>query len=176
MGAAVRLFQDDPASSHAMNSHATQVTRRLRSQAGAALVEFALVAPIFLLLLLGMFDFGKVFNYWIDTTQLSHEGVRFAAVDKNPGPGATLADSIRMRADTDELKNGSASVSAPMKVCIDFPDGDSDVGSAVRVRIEFTYQFMGYLADSGLTTKTLTQEATMRIERPMNDVAAGCTA
>ena len=160
-----------------MTRFANPPTRTLSNQTGAALVEFALVVPIFLVLLLGMFDMGKVFNYWIDTTHLSHEGVRYAAVDKNPGPGATLAESIRLRADTDELKNGGNSVAGPAKVCIDFPDGSSQVGDAVRVKIEFTYEFLGYLADhTGVAEKTLTQESTMRIERPMTNVTAGCTA
>ena len=74
--------------------HVATSTSQLQSQRGAVAVEFALVVPLFLLLLLGMFDFGKAFNYWIDGTHLSHEGVRFAAVGKNPGPGATLQCSL----------------------------------------------------------------------------------
>src|SRR5688572_10811010 len=120
-------------------------TSQLQSQRGAVAVEFALVIPLFLLLLLGMFDFGKAFNYWIDGTHLSHEGVRFAAVGKNPGPGGTLAESIRERADTGELANGGDSVSGPMRVCVSFPDGTSRVGDPVQVEVEFTYQFLPYI-------------------------------
>jgi Flp pilus assembly protein TadG len=130
-------------------------------------VEFALIVPLFLLLLLGMFDFGKAFNYWIDGTHLSHEGVRFAAVGKNPGPGGTLAESIRERADTDELANGGDSVSGPMKVCVSFPDGTSRVGDPVEVEVEFTYAFLPYINSvaSNITSATVTNSSTMRLEQ-----------
>src|SRR6266550_4310535 len=51
---------------------------------GVALVEFALVLPLILLLLLGMIDFGKAFNYWNDETHLANEAARFAAVNNSP--------------------------------------------------------------------------------------------
>ena len=43
-------------------------------EAGVALVEFALVLPLLLVILFGMLDFGKAFNYWIDTTHLANSG------------------------------------------------------------------------------------------------------
>jgi Flp pilus assembly protein TadG len=137
---------------------------RLRSQRGAVAVEFALVVPLFLLLLLGMFDFGKAFNYWIDGTQLSHEGVRFAAVGKNPVPGSTLAESIKMRADTDELANGGDSVDGPMKVCVSFPNETSRVGDPVQVDVTFKYDFLPYVGGS-LTSATVTNTSVMRLEQ-----------
>jgi Flp pilus assembly protein TadG len=141
-------------------------TSQLQSQRGAVAVEFALIVPLFLLLLLGMFDFGKAFNYWIDGTHLSHEGVRFAAVGKNPGPGATLAESIKQRADTDELVNGGDSVSGT-RVCVRFPDGTSRVGDPVEVEVEFTYKFLPYITSiaSDLTSTTVTNTSTMRLEQ-----------
>ena len=56
---------------------------------GVALVEFALVAPILLVILLGILDFGKAFNYWIDQTQLASAGARWAVVDAAPGSART---------------------------------------------------------------------------------------
>lgn len=45
---------------------------------GAAAVEFAIVLPVFLLILAGMFDFGWAF-YWQHTvTNASREGARYA--------------------------------------------------------------------------------------------------
>ena len=38
--------------------------RQRGSQAGQSAVEFALVLPILLLLLMGMFDFGRAFYYY----------------------------------------------------------------------------------------------------------------
>jgi Flp pilus assembly protein TadG len=141
------------------------------------MVEFVLILPLFLLLLLGMFDFGKAFNYWIDGTHLSHEGARYAAVGKNPGPGSSLAESIKSRADTNELRNGGSSVTGPVRVCVSFPSGTSRVGDPVEVNVEFTYQFLNYVNAMvpSLTSKTVTNKSTMRLERPP-PFGAHCTA
>ena len=73
---------------------------------GVALVEFALVLPILLVLLFGMLDFGRAFNYWIDSTHLANEGARWAVVNKNPASAGTLQAYIRDQADTNELRSG----------------------------------------------------------------------
>ena len=159
-----------------MNRPITEPRTGLLSQSGAVMVEFVLVLPIFLVLLLGMFDFGKAFNYWIDGTHLSHEGARYAAVGKNPGPGATLADSIKSRADTAELRDGGGSVSGPIKVCVSFPAGTSKVGDPVEVNVQFTYKFLSYINSMypAISTKTVNNKSTMRIERPPT-FSAHCT-
>jgi hypothetical protein len=43
---------------------------RLRDESGAALVEFALILPVFALILFGALDLGKAYNYWIDENAL----------------------------------------------------------------------------------------------------------
>jgi Flp pilus assembly protein TadG len=96
--------------------------RHLDDDSGAALVEFALIAPLLLILLFGMIDFGKAFNYWIDETHLANEGARWAVVNKNPAGSGTLQQYIQQQADTPELRTGgTASVPNPMQVCISFP-------------------------------------------------------
>ena len=139
-------------------------------------MEFALVLPLLCLLLLGVLDFGRCFNYWIDETHLSHEGSRWAAVNKNPGPGASLQQSIRMQSDTPELRNGgSSSTPNPLQVCIDFPNGTTNVGDPVRTSITTTYNFLAFLGNRiGITQKTVTATSTMRIEVPPTNYSAGC--
>src|SRR5437660_292654 len=51
---------------------------RLSDARGVALAELALVLPLLLVLLLGMLDFGKAFNDWIDETHLANEGAGLA--------------------------------------------------------------------------------------------------
>src|SRR5919198_3636139 len=64
-----------------------RMLRRCRDERGVALTEMALVLPLLLLLILGMIDFGKAINYWIDDTHLANEGARLAVVNNNPGAG-----------------------------------------------------------------------------------------
>jgi Flp pilus assembly protein TadG len=145
-------------------------------EAGVALVEFALILPLVLLLLLGALDFGKAFNYWIDETHLSNEAARWAAVNKNPGPGATLQDTIRQQADTPELRNGgSSSIANPAQVCISFPSGTSNVGDPVRVSVTTTYTFLSFLGNKlGVQNKQISASSTMRLEASPTNYSAGC--
>lgn len=47
---------------------------------GAAMVEFAIILPILLLLILGMVEFSRAYNAQITLTQASREGVRVLAI------------------------------------------------------------------------------------------------
>lgn len=143
---------------------------------GAALVEFALVLPVLLVLLLGMLDFGKAFNYWIDQTHLANEGARWAAVNKNPG-GGSLQQYVRSQANTPELRDGgTASVAGPIQICITFPNGTSQVGDPVRVTASTTYNWLPFLGSRlGIAQTTMTASATMRLEAAPSVYGAGCS-
>lgn len=156
---------------------------RLRDERGVALTEFALVLPVLMLLLLGMLDLGKAFNYWIDQTHLANLGARWAAVDKNVSTSLectgfpTLQACIRSKANTDELKSAGTSDSVPdgVKVCLWYPEGGAkNVGNSVEVQVWSVYHFIPFVGNkvSFLTTE-ITGSATMRIEQiPLNNVMA----
>jgi Flp pilus assembly protein TadG len=57
-----------------------RAVRRLRSDSGAAAVEFALVALILFTLLLGTIQFGYNFFEYISVAHAAREGVRWAAL------------------------------------------------------------------------------------------------
>jgi Flp pilus assembly protein TadG len=149
---------------------------RARCERGVALVEFALLLPILALLLFGIVDFGKAFNYWIDETHLANEGARWAVVNKNPNTSGTLQQYIRNQATTTELRDGgSSSVAGPLSVCITFPNGTSNVGDPVKVTVETTYRWMGLIADEiSVAETTLRGSATMRLEAQPTNYSAGC--
>jgi Flp pilus assembly protein TadG len=62
-----------------------------KNERGASLVEFALVFPILLLLVLGIIEFGWAFNGWIILTGAAREGARVAVLDKNNDADAISA-------------------------------------------------------------------------------------
>lgn len=152
---------------------------------GVAIVEFALVIPVLLVLLLGMLDFGKAFNYWIDSTQLASSGARWAVVNAAPGQcldgstATTLAQYIQCQADTAELRNGgTSSIKNKAQVCISFPPvaGHSTplIGDPVRVTVSTDYSWMPLISQKMSIVKTrLTGAATMRLEAPPS-FTAGC--
>ncbi|MGE5473738.1 MAG: TadE family protein [Ignavibacteriales bacterium] len=47
---------------------------------GQTLVEMALILPIFLMLIMGMIEFGRIFNAYLIVTNASREGARIAVV------------------------------------------------------------------------------------------------
>lgn len=146
------------------------------SEAGVSIVEFALVLPVLLVLLLGMLDFGKAFNYWLDSTHLANAGARWAVVDKNPG-GGTLQQYVQGQADTPELRSGgTSSVPAPLQVCISFPNGTANVGDPVHVSASLTYNWLPFLGSRlGITQTTISGTATMRLEAKPSVYGAGCS-
>src|SRR5215210_5309834 len=150
----------------------------LDDESGQALVEFALVLPLLVLLLFGMLDFGKAYNYWNDTAHLTAEGARFAAVNRKPDPASTQSLQLQLRnqADTAELRNGgSDSVATPAQVCIDFPNGTPAFGAPVRVRMTFTYTFIPLIgAKAGFLSRTITSTSVMRLEALPTTYSAGC--
>lgn len=155
---------------------------RLVGERGQATVEFALILPILMLLILGMLDFGKAFNYWIDETHLANEAARWAAVNVLPDPSdATCTASvnplqceIKKQADTGDLKNGTGSISSP-GVCIKFsfpnptgPNGTPQPGDPVQVDASAKYNWLSFLSGNVLGlggNKTITGSATMRLEQ-----------
>jgi hypothetical protein len=66
-------------------------TRRfLFRRSGQAMVEFALLAPAFFLLLVGILDFGRAGLYFVSTVDLARQTARYAAAYKD-GAGFTSA-------------------------------------------------------------------------------------
>jgi Flp pilus assembly protein TadG len=137
----------------------------LAGQRGAVLVEFALVLPILLLLLLGMMDFGRAINYWIDETHLANVTARFAAVDNNPGAssGLTLQEWTKSQAETEQLET------ADVSICL---LGEPKIGEPVRVTVSYPFEWTSFISNEalgGITSTTLTGSATMRLEQVPED-------
>jgi len=159
----------------------------LADERGVALVEFALVLPLLLLLLLGMIDVGKAVNYWNDETHLANETARYAAVDNSPTKNAdgtptaqSLYGAILGQADTTELKNGGPSVSGGPSagsggetICIWFPNKTTlsapnyyAVGQPVQVVLTAYYHWLSYIAGKAfLPDSKLRLTSTMRLEQ-----------
>ena len=159
----------------------TRQRHRLLEEHGVALVEFALVAPLLMLLLFGMVDFGRAFNYWIDETHLANTGARWAVVNKNPGTPAgvncpdvasvCLQEYIVSEADSGELRSKA-------QACIDFPaaaldpaNEPGDYSVTVTVRMESPFEWLPIV---GLAPRHITSKSTMRLEKRPTNYTTGC--
>ena len=77
---------------------------RARSQGGQGLVEFAMVVPAFLLILLGMLEFGFAFNHDLTLESATREGARAgAAMADGSQKDTTCGGTILTAANVDPL-------------------------------------------------------------------------
>jgi Flp pilus assembly protein TadG len=152
-----------------------KVAKRVRGERGVALVEFALVAPLALVLLFGILDFGKAINYWIDETHLASEGARWAVVNRNPATSGSLQNYIKNQADTTQLQNGATVV---INTCDADSSGTVGVGDPVQVRVSYTYNWLPFIKISAALspTTTLTGTATMRLEQAPSNYTPDSTS
>jgi len=126
---------------------------------GQTLVEFALVLPIFLLVLFAIVDFGMAFHAWITVTNSAREGARFGAVRAT---STEIEQRVRDTATSLEQANLSVAVT----------NAEGQPGESVVVDVSYDYSLMTPLADllnmvSGGTipaTLGLSSTADMRLE------------
>ena len=154
------------------------LARRCRDERGASLAEFALVLPVLLLLVLGMVDFGKAINYWIDETHLANEGARLAVVNNNPGAGLPtplrLQQYILSQADSGELHGdvqGTQRSTHAATIAICFYNKDTGaststpaIGDTVEVLLRYDYQWLRGFPFPGNPSTTIAGKSAMRLE------------
>lgn len=84
--------------------------RRIKSrERGAAAVEFAMVLPLFLLLVLGTIDYGYYFFVSEIVTNAAREGARAGSVLDPNASASVVATEAKARAE-EYLKNGGLTV------------------------------------------------------------------
>ena len=111
--------------------------RRAPRDEGQALVEFALVMPVIILLVVGIFEFSRAWNAHQAITDAAREGARTAVI---ADPGITT-DSVRK-----VVRNALFRVGLdPNRAQIELVGVDAASGEPARVTIRYPYQF-GFLA------------------------------
>jgi Flp pilus assembly protein TadG len=142
----------------------TAARRRAADANGAALVEFALVLPVVLLVLFGIIQFGLALNSANDETHLANEVARYVTVNQDPS-SESLQKWAKRQVDSNAL--------SAQKVCISFPSG-ATVGNPVEVKVYGTIKWLPLLKLKSAST-VVEGKAFMRLEaEPTAPVKAGC--
>jgi Flp pilus assembly protein TadG len=134
---------------------------RSKNDRGANLVEFALVMPFLVLLVLGIVEFSWTLATNLDVKQGAREGARLTAVDFPDTGNAAMAAEICNRMD---LVGSDPATSITWA-----SDGSPDVGEGVTVTVSTPHNTLtGFMdwAFGSLTTLDSTVE--IRIEQPPN--------
>jgi Flp pilus assembly pilin Flp len=133
----------------------------MRNEEGAAVVEFALVLPIFFLIVFGIIDFGRAFYTVNNIISAVREGARYGAVLANPGSDAAEREIERRVRDVSQPFGGDSLRDDQIEV--DFPPGSDLI--TVRV-VNYPFRPLTPLARIlGLETWPITRQATFRWER-----------
>ncbi|MDO9362120.1 MAG: TadE/TadG family type IV pilus assembly protein [Sphingopyxis sp.] len=79
-------------------THHVSIARRLcRNKRGTALIEFAMTAPVFLLLLMGVFDYcWQIYAQQVLQGAVS-QAARLATLENNAGSQTAIDDRVRVR-------------------------------------------------------------------------------
>jgi hypothetical protein len=152
-------------------------TSRLQSECGAELIEFALVFPLLLLILLGVVDFGILFQRYEVLTNATREGARVAIL-----PGYVEAD-VKNRVCQFLVAGGVPSTGCtavppaptnPVVTMVEWPIPVTGKPAAAgrKVTVAYTHNFMfigpiiGIMGGTWTSAKTITTIAIMRKEIP----------
>jgi Flp pilus assembly protein TadG len=68
-----------------------EVQQMQNNERGAAAVEFAILLPLLLMLVLGTIEFGRAYNAQITLTNAARDGVRVMAIANDPAGAKTAA-------------------------------------------------------------------------------------
>lgn len=142
-----------------------------RKERGQSMVEFALLLPLFLIVVFIIVDFGVGISRWVIVTNSTREGARIGAVGRNT---SEIANKV---ADT---SNG---LLLPADVTVYYLDKDGngapgDRGDSVVVESDYNYTFITPLkaflglAFDGVDFHSCTD---MRLELPVAGAGAGGT-
>jgi PKD repeat protein len=118
-----------------------------RRSRGQALVEFALVIPVMLLLVVGGLDVGRLFFSWIEVNNAAREGAAYAG--GNPTDTSGITGHVQTETNS-QGQGGEGSVTVAVScantsnatiACANAPGG-SGTGNTVTVRVTRPFSFV----------------------------------
>lgn len=118
---------------------------RISPESGASAVELALLLPILVLIIFGIFQFGLAFNNYLAITHAAREGARLASV------GSFNEATVRER----------AIPATPTSITVTYPNGQQQ-GQPVTVTVRDDYLLE--IPFFGTQTIPMSSSATMRLE------------
>jgi Flp pilus assembly protein TadG len=128
--------------------------KRLKNQKGQSLVEFAILLPILLLLLMGILEFGIMLNSYLTVNNSAREGARLGIVAGSNLEISELITNISPTLDTDNLI-----------VNITPSEGNRKSGGTLTVEVLYDYQVTIPIISNILSgVVVLKAQTSMRIE------------
>jgi Flp pilus assembly protein TadG len=124
------------------------------------MVEFALVIPVLLMIILGIIQFGILFNNYVTLTDAVRAGARQAAVSRGL-PDPVAATTTRVKRSAAGLKESNLVISVEPK---DPSDGSPNWVQGGDVTVSATYPYSINLLGVVVMSGTLKSKTTERVE------------
>ena len=137
---------------------------------GQTLVEFALVLPIFMLVIMTVLEFGRAITYWHDLNNSAQVAARYAVVNRYPGippaapcPANCPSGGFLAWAKSD-LNSASLAGNTQVSICYRDDDGSNtaSAGDPITVTMTSTFKPFKFIKQSDIT---LRGKATLRMEQ-----------
>jgi Flp pilus assembly protein TadG len=143
-----------PGTAPPAKTEAPAADRRSRRSRGQAMVEFTLILPLLLLLILGIYQFGQTYADYIQVTNAARDGGRKALVSRSDASG--VADVVTT------AKNSTWWLNKNQIGVTVSPSQPWTTGQNVTVTVTYPYSInlLGFVVASG----TLKSTTTVRME------------
>jgi PKD repeat protein len=142
-----------------------QKTGKRHRSRGQSVVEFALMLPVFLLLIFGGIDFGRVFLGWINLNNTARIAANYAAsnaVQLNSGDPVAVATYNKLV--TDDATATNCTPTAPLPPPTYTPD--TELGSSATVQVSCSFRIFTPIISSLLgNTVTVSSQAVFPIRK-----------
>ena len=128
--------------------------KAIKNKRGQSVVELAILLPVLLLLLMGIFEFGRIMNAQLVISHASREGVRVASVGGND---EEIIGRVNVALGNLDLSKASISIS-PIST-------NRTRGSSVTVKISYDIDVLVPIIEEIIPDPyRLNSETSMRIE------------
>ena len=121
-------------------------TKRRRGQ---ALLEFALIVPLFVALVLGVVQYGLLAQATEIVTNLTRDGARFASIGATQNDADIKSYIIRQAAETPLRRGTDNTVNDDFTISITPAEGSRSKGGQVTVRVTYNLRSRIFLPITG---------------------------
>ncbi|SDP05527.1 TadE-like protein [Paenibacillus sp. yr247] len=125
----------------------------IKDEGGQSLTEFAVILPIFLLLVCGIFDFGRLMYAYMNMNNVAQETVRLGGFDRKDSEIVAFAKNYVHLGDASNLK-----------VTISPVEAVRHSGDYVTVTLEYPFTYVTPIISKLLPAPTVKAASTIRVE------------
>ncbi|MGN6378029.1 MAG: TadE/TadG family type IV pilus assembly protein [Gaiellales bacterium] len=132
----------------------------MHDERGQAVTEFAVILPVLLLVLFAIFQFGVIFNNYIQVAAAAREGARKGAVSRTAGSCSVVQGMV-----VSSAQNAAPGLStSTMGVTVNDTCTNNAVAAGTDMKVTVTYPWSVSLLGQVVASGTLSSATTMRVE------------